>query len=45
MSPAAVSEQLGRLKAANLTTSQRYGKEVRYRRTPLGTQLVRADRP
>jgi DNA-binding transcriptional ArsR family regulator len=44
LSPATTSEQLTRLKAAGLVASQRRGKEVHYRRTALGSQLVRANR-
>jgi DNA-binding transcriptional ArsR family regulator len=44
LSPAATSEQLTRLKAANLIIGQRRGKEVLYRRSALGSQLVRATR-
>lgn len=44
LSMAATSAQLGRLRAARLVTGQRVGKEVRYRRTPLGERLVQANR-
>lgn len=40
LSPAAVSAHLGRLRAAQLIVGQRLGKQVHYRRTALGDQLV-----
>jgi DNA-binding transcriptional ArsR family regulator len=39
------SGQLRRLQAAGLISGQRIGKEVRYRRTTLGENLIRANRP
>jgi DNA-binding transcriptional ArsR family regulator len=45
ISPAATSTQLSRLRTAGLITSQRVGKEVRYRRTTLGDALTSANRP
>lgn len=41
LSPAVTSTHLARLRGAALVSSQRVGKEVRYRRTPLGDALVR----
>jgi DNA-binding transcriptional ArsR family regulator len=40
LSPAATSTQLVRLRDARLIVGKRIGKEVHYRRTPLGDQLV-----
>jgi DNA-binding transcriptional ArsR family regulator len=42
LSPAAVSAQLGHLRAAGLISAHRLGKEVLYQRTALGDGLVRA---
>jgi DNA-binding transcriptional ArsR family regulator len=44
LSMATTSADLRRLHAAGLITAQRVGKEVRYRRTTLGENLIRANR-
>jgi DNA-binding transcriptional ArsR family regulator len=44
LSPAGASRHLVALKDAGLVTTARHGHEVRYRRTTLGTELVRAGR-
>jgi DNA-binding transcriptional ArsR family regulator len=44
LSPAGASRHLLALRDAGLVTSTRHGHEVRYRRTGLGTELVRAGR-
>jgi DNA-binding transcriptional ArsR family regulator len=43
LSQAAVSTQLGRLRAAGLVTGRRLGKEVHYQRTALADHLIRAN--
>lgn len=40
-----VSQHLQRLRSAGLVTADRDGREVRYRRTHLATEIVRASRP
>jgi DNA-binding transcriptional ArsR family regulator len=42
LSPASVSAQLTRLRAAGLVSSRRSGKEVHYRRTSLADAMVQA---
>ncbi len=44
LSPAGASRHLLALRDAGLVTTTRHGHEVRYRRTGLGTELVRAGR-
>ncbi len=45
LTPAAVSRHLTLMQQAGLVLGRRQGREVRYRRTPAGTTLLRAAEP